>query len=243
MEKNKYSIPPPFYQKVSKESNKFFLPSAVRFYSTAVGNKLIGRNTSFSEEDLSTTEIDTLKRAIHNARADGRNHISYEDYSNDSQNAFDDKDNIFSETRSLFKNDAKNLALTLGQAKFDAEGNVYDKYDFAASPDRKITLKDSLKVITNPTSLAIPNFIGNLVGLKKGEGYPVKIKTGYKADPILEREVQKRQAIEQSRASLMRYQDQLHARKQNLADPRGDEWQKMEGGKTYNRFGDILSIK
>jgi hypothetical protein len=133
----------------------------------------------FSEKDLSDDELNAVRHAIKNARKDGRDYIRYGDYGT-KEPWHKDADSIIGEIDMLFDDPARSAMYTLGMAKFDENGTVYDTYDFGAAPDVKIreNLPEALhSVLAGNNPRAVFNLIGNAVGLRSGKGRKVEIKT------------------------------------------------------------------
>ena len=159
------------------------LPSAVRFYLRSTVGSLMGDQQSeqapFTEKDMTAEELAALRIAITNAKKDGRNFISYEDYPTKSA-WWENRDSVLGELDALMADPARSAMFSLGMARFDENGNIYDSYDFAASPKQKITFREAAKAVmseqgNNPR--AVFNLIGNMAGLRSGTGRPIKIST------------------------------------------------------------------
>ena len=154
-------------------------PSAVSWYARAVLGQILGGETkqTFTHADLNDEELQAVRVAINNARGDGRDYISYEDYPT-KEKFWTDAESIVGELDMLMSDPARSAMFTLGTAKFDDEGVVYDMYDFGGKKDQKVPLSSVPDAISSPNRRSVFNLIGNAVGLRSGAGRPVRIETG-----------------------------------------------------------------
>lgn len=164
------------------------VPSAVRIYAGEVAKAPFSDRTKappITEKHFSQKEMQTLRGAVKTARQKGRNFISYGDYGGHSSGGWNNANSIPGQLRQIAGSPAHNMELTLGQASFDRQGVLHDKYDFMMSP--KTSFMDTLRrvpsMMRNEGTFGFPEALANLVGLRKGRGRSVRIDTGMPLAP------------------------------------------------------------
>jgi hypothetical protein len=131
-----------------------------------------------TEKHFSPKEMSALRQAVQNARRAGRQHIKYGDYGKTGDTL---SGSLTNELRRQATKPAASVEMTLGQARVGRDGVVHDRYDFAAPPGKSLRPKDfayAASALRSVNPRALFNFLGNAVGLRRGQGRPVRIDTG-----------------------------------------------------------------
>jgi len=172
----------------SEAYKEIFNSSAVRLYARSVKNSLLGRKQQIiTEKDFSPEELEAIVRALANASKKGHpTIIRYKDYEDKpllpARYRWQLNPSLFpsasmsEELDRFLGNPGRSVKFTLGQASVN-NGVITDQYNFGAGPDTSFLdfIKALPLAIQSRNTRAPLNFIGNLAGLREGEGPEIRI--------------------------------------------------------------------